>query len=307
MTTPADRILVIGESLIDRVSSGDTEAEHVGGSPANVALGLGRLGYAVTLLTQFGSDRRGTLIRGHLEGDVELVQGGDPDTPTSTALVTMAGQGIPSYEFDLAWDVAFPDTSTPSVVHTGSLGAYLEPGRSEALRIIHHHVESATVTFDPNLRPLIMDRDIAAVRVDDLVALANVVKVSDEDLAWLHPGIAPETIAARWIEAGVHLVALTRGSNGAEAWTSEAHASVSAQSVQVVDTVGAGDSFMSGLIDALCTLNTVGSDRTSELKDLSGRQLETVLAHATTAAGITVGHAGAHPPTRAELGWCGGQ
>lgn len=307
MTTPADRLLVIGESLIDRVSSGETEVEHVGGSPANVALGLGRLGYPVTLLTQFGSDRRGTLIRERLEEDVELVQGGAQDTPTSTALVTMGKHGIPSYVFALTWDVTFPDTTTPSVVHTGSLGAYLEPGQSEVVRIIRQHSSSATVTFDPNLRPLIMDRDVATVRVNDLVELANVVKVSDEDLAWLHPGIAPETIAARWIEAGVDLVALTRGSKGAEAWTSEAHASVSARSVQVVDTVGAGDAFMSGLIDALCTRHAVGPDRTAELSDLDEKQLHSILTHATSAGGFTVGHAGAHPPTRAELGWCGDQ
>lgn len=305
MTSTSDRILVIGESLIDRVSSADAEVEHVGGSPANVALGLGRLGYPVTLLTQFGSDRRGTLIREHLQGDVGLVQGGDPSIPTSTALVTMDGQGIPSYVFDLAWDVDFPEIASPSVVHTGSLGAYLEPGRSEVVRIIRQHASNATVTFDPNLRPLIMDRDTAAARVHNLVELANVVKVSDEDLAWLHPGIAPESIAAGWVEAGVELVALTRGSKGAEAWSSRAYARVSARSVNVVDTVGAGDAFMSGLIDALCTINAVGPDRTSELKNLSEKQLHAILAHATSAAGIAVAHAGAHPPTRTELGWCG--
>ena len=305
MTAPVARILVIGESLIDRVSKGGSEVEHVGGSPANVALGLGRLGHPVTLLTQFGSDRRGRLIREHLRGDVELVQGGHPDTPTSTALVTMDDKGIPSYVFELAWGVAFPDIADPRIVHTGSLGAYLEPGRDEVTRLLRHYASRATVTFDPNLRPLIMDRATARSRVEDLVEFADVIKVSDEDLAWLHPGVAPEAIAAQWLAEGVELVALTRGADGAEIWNSRSHARVSANSVDVVDTVGAGDAFMSGLIDALCTLNAVGPDRTCELKALDKRQLHAILSHASTSAGIAVGHAGAHPPTRAELGWCG--
>lgn len=292
MTLALDHILVLGESLIDRVSNGATEVEHVGGSPANVALGLGRLGYPVTLLTQFGSDRRGRLIKDHLDATVDLVQGGSHHTPTSTALVTMDEEGIPRYEFDLAWDVSFPDTASPSIVHTGSLGAYLEPGRNEVLRIIRQHANAATITLDPNLRPLIMDRVTAASHIEGLVEYANVIKVSDEDLAWLHPTRAPEDIAAEWLASGVDLVALTRGAKGADVWNSRGHASVTATSVRVVDTVGAGDAFMAGMIDALCTLKAVGPHRTSELHTLDERQLHAILAHATAAAGIAVSHAG---------------
>lgn len=304
MTTTAAPILVLGESLIDRVATDGTETEHVGGSPANVALGLGRLDYPVTLLTQFGSDTRGHDIRQHLQGDVTLVQGGPPDAPTSTALVTVDSEGIPRYQFDLNWDVAFPETAPPTVVHTGSLGAYLEPGHREVARIVGQHAERATVTFDPNLRPLIMDRAAAQSRVDEFAALADVIKVSDEDLAWLYPGAKPEAIVAEWLASGTKLVALTRGAQGSDAWASNAHAAVAASEVEVVDTVGAGDAFMSALIDALCTLKAAGSQRDIQLTDLDAQQLRAILQHSTTAAGIAVQHAGAHPPTRAELGWC---
>lgn len=304
MTSTSDHILVVGESLIDRIAEKTSEIEHVGGSPANVALGLGRLGYPVTLLTQFGSDRRGDLIRQHLGDTVELVQGGPTDSPTSSALVTVDSDGVPSYLFDLNWDVAFADTPSPAVIHTGSLGAYLEPGCHEVVRLVRRHAHHSTVTLDPNLRPLIMDRATAVVRVAELVGLADVIKMSDEDLAWLYPGTDPGAIVAEWLATGAALVALTRGSRGAEAWTSRIHVSVRAASVEVVDTVGAGDAFMAGLIDALCTSGSVGPNRATRLSEINERNLRAILVHAGSAAGIAVGHAGAHPPTRDELGWC---
>lgn len=306
MTTVADSILVLGESLIDRVTTGGMETEHVGGSPANVAIGLARLNYSVTLFTQFGSDRRGREIQRHLQRsiDLDVVQGGSPETPTSTALVTMNERGVPHYTFDLNWEVRFPEIANPSVVHTGSLGAYLEPGYREVARIVEHHAGDATVTFDPNLRPLIMDRSTARSRVDEFTSLADVVKVSDEDLAWLYPGTPSESIIAEWLNSGVKLVALTRGAYGADVWTSCAHTSVPARDVDVADTVGAGDAFMAGLIDALCTLRAVGPSRDTELTDLTTQQLHSVLTHSTVAAAIAVQHSGAHAPTRTELGWC---
>ncbi|HRN28333.1 MAG TPA: carbohydrate kinase [Terrimesophilobacter sp.] len=303
MSTISDHILVIGESLIDRVASGGPEVEHVGGSPANVAHGLGRLGYPVTLLTQFGADRRGRMIEEHLRDSVDIVQGGYPDTPTSSALVTVDADGIPSYVFDLTWDVSFPDAISPALVHTGSLGAYLEPGCHEVVRIIRNHARDATITLDPNLRPHIMERDTAASRLDGFVPMADVIKVSSEDLAWLHPGTNPEVIVHQWLSAGVKLVVLTRGAKGAEAWTADAHSAVPASRVQVVDTVGAGDVFMAGLIDALCTLTPTEQGRLANPADLDPDQLHVVLSHAARAAGIAVTHAGAHPPTRDELGW----
>jgi len=303
MTATTTRMLVLGESLIDRVSADGSISEHVGGSPANVALGLGRLGYPVTLLTRFGSDRSGDLIQAHLQDEVEIVQGGMPDTPTSTARVTLDTEGVPDYVFDLNWQVTFDHLSSPDVVHTGSLGAYLEPGHHEVARIVREHAGRATVTFDPNLRPLIMDRETAAARLHEFAALADVIKVSEEDLAWLHPEHPADYPVAQWLESGVKLVVLTRGERGAEAWTLGAHASVPPGSVPVVDTVGAGDAFMAGLIDALHFLDVLGPDSAAELTDLDEHNLRDVLAHANTAAGCAVAHAGAHPPTRAELGW----
>ncbi|WP_149202281.1 carbohydrate kinase family protein [Actinotalea subterranea] len=302
------RALVIGEALIDVVRRADgTGGEHVGGSPANVALGLGRLGRKVDLLTWFGPDTHGDLVRRHLEASgVTIVAGSDTAERTSVATATLDADGVASYDFDLAWHVPERWTSPavpPLVVHTGSIAAVLTPGGPDVARILEAHRESATLTYDPNLRPSLMP-PAAETRpvVEHLVALSDVVKVSDEDLAWLEPGTDPLEVARRWSTAGPAVVIVTRGGEGATAFTAEGgRLDVAAPRVAVADTVGAGDSFMGGLIDGLWSAHLLGADRRAALRAADDVTLRSVLTRCTQIAAITVSRAGANPPTAAEL------
>ncbi len=298
-------IAVIGEALIDVVIDDDgTEHEYVGGSPANVALGLGRLGYPVTLYTQFGADAHGRLIERRMaQSGVDVIQGGDRNILTSRATVTLDTAQVPHYDFQINWDAHF-DVATPQVLHTGSLGAYLEPGAHEVDRILHELDGRTTITLDPNLRPSLMTADQAKSRLERLVGFSTVIKVSDEDLAWLYPGVAPDDILAEWRTLGAAFTVLTRGAQGASAWSSHANAEVPGILTAVVDTVGAGDAFMAALLDAVCTLDLVQGAHRSALASLDDATIATILNHANRAASIAVSRAGAQPPLRDELGVC---
>ncbi len=309
MSTPVqDRALVVGEALVDAVRRPDgSRDEFPGGSPANVALGLGRLGRRVDLLTWIAPDASGDLVRRHLQRSHVTVLRGDrtpPTTPVATAHLDEAG--VATYEFDLTWDL--PSTwdegdDDPLVVHTGSIGAVLAPGGAQVERLLTARRPRSTVTYDPNLRPALMG-DPAHVRptVERLVALADVVKVSDEDLAWLLPGVAPAEIAEQWARSGPALVVVTHGGEGAFACTSAgARTSVPAPAVTVADTVGAGDSFMAGLIDGLWSSGLLGGDRRTALHAVDVETVERVLARCARIAAITVSRHGANPPSLAEL------
>ncbi|GIG19604.1 fructokinase [Cellulomonas chitinilytica] len=302
------RALVVGEALIDVVKRFDgSRGEHPGGSPANVALGLGRLGRHADLLTWLGSDVEGDAIRRHLEASGVHVLTGNRSaarTPTATALVDATGTA--TYEFDLEWDL--PETwdeepGDPLVVHTGSIAAVLQPGGAAVARLLARRRPTSTITYDPNLRPVLMGSPAHALPVvDALVRLSDVVKVSDEDLAWLHPGVAPAEIAEEWSRSGPALVVVTHGGDGAFASTSSgARMHVPAQQVQVADTVGAGDSFMGGLIDGLWSAGLLGADRREALADVDTATVEQVLNRCVRIAAITVSRPGANPPTSTEL------
>ena len=303
-----ERALVIGEALIDVVVHADgTHDEHPGGSPANVALGLGRLGRRTELLTWLGKDARGALVRRHLEDSGVRVLTGDRHaarTPVATA--RLDDEGVATYEFDLEWDLPTSwdgDDAAPLVVHTGSIAAVLEPGATRVARELTQGRATSTLTYDPNLRPALMGSPERASRyIEAMVAVADVVKVSDEDLAWLHPGVAPAEIAEEWSRRGPALVVVTHGGQGAFASTAAgARVQVPAPRVTVADTVGAGDSFMSGLIDGLWSAGLLGAARRDALHDVSGETVEALLTRCARIAAITVSRAGANPPRADEL------
>lgn len=302
------RVLVIGEALVDVVHGRDgTVTEHVGGSPANVALGLGRLGRGADLLTWFGRDARGRRIAEHLAASgAAIVPGSDGAERTSVAVAHLADDGGATYEFDLTWRIPEAWTSPPAApiaVHTGSIAAVLEPGAPDVARILAAHRESATLTYDPNLRPSLMPPpERTRPVVEQVVAMADVVKVSDEDLAWLAPG-DPMGLAEEWAAAGPALVVVTRGGDGAMAWTSAGvHVAVASRPVTVADTVGAGDSFMAGLIDGLWRAGLLGPDARAALRAVDESTLRAVLDRCAIIAAITVSRPGANPPTAAEVG-----
>jgi fructokinase len=294
------RGLVIGESLIDIVESD----EHVGGSPLNVAVGLGRLGREVDFLTYIADDAYGRRITEYLNAaGVQLVSESRTAERTATARSTIAEDGSADYVFDLDWQLSgTPPVAPPLFVHTGSIAAVQDPGCLAVAALIDTYRVSATVTFDPNVRPsLIADRDLARERIEHLVERSDIVKVSEEDLRWIDPDRPPERIAQTWLALGPAIVAVTMADRGAAAVCAAGVARVPARPVQVVDTVGAGDAFMVGLIDALWASDLLGAQRRAELAALDLDALTAALEAAGTAAALTVGRAGADLPDRAAL------
>ena len=309
--SPAPRpTLVIGESLVDIVVGEDgSREEHVGGSPLNVAVGLARLDHVVTLATHFGRDDRGAQIGAHLaDAGVLLTPGSDcaADTPTATA--TLDAQGGATYSFDISWRMP----EVPDVLghlHTGSIGALLRPGGVDVLSVMAGAERTHTVSYDPNVRPaLIPDREVAIDEIERRIAVSDVVKASDEDLEWIagHP-LDDQEIADRlrsWRDLGPVLAVCTLGPRGAiAALPSGRIITVPGRPVDVVDTVGAGDSFMSGLLSGLSDAGLLGcADAKNRLQRARGRVLSAAIERGVNASAITVTRAGAQPPSRTDLG-----
>lgn len=299
--------LVIGECVADVVRTpGSPDVTHPGGSPANVAYGLARLGRRARLLTQLGQDAAGGLIREHLESaGVEVLTDGRPGLATPTAVVTLDALGAASYDFAVDWTlrpVELP-ADGPRHVHLGSIGAVAAPGAAAAQGVAEGLRAVASVSYDPNVRPALMgERAAALAAVERCVALSDVVKASDEDLAWLYPGERPGEVARRWLGLGPAVVLVTRGAEGADAFTAAGRVPGAPVAVEVADTVGAGDAFMAAALDALHALGLTGAAARPLLAArLDGPALARVLRRACAAAALTVSRAGARPPDAAEL------
>jgi fructokinase len=284
------RTLVLGEALIDVVRSPDgAVAEHPGGSPANVALGLARLGHPVSLRTSIGSDDRGALIAAHLEPEgVELAAGSRTDGPTSVAEATIDATGAATYRFELGWEVAPPvSVDGATHLHTGSIAASA----------------GATVSYDPNARPSLMGQpqDVRA-KIEQIIGLSDVVKASDEDVHWLYDGAAIPEVMRLWGRLGPTVVVVTRGGEGAVVAVNGVVVSMAAPTVTVADTVGAGDSFMAGLISGLLDAGLLGgTDARVALRAAGMNQVRPAVERALACAAVTVSRAGANPPRRDEI------
>ncbi|ORB71693.1 carbohydrate kinase family protein [Mycobacterium scrofulaceum] len=294
------RGLVIGESLIDIVGG----TEHVGGSPLNVAVGLGRLGRDVDFLTHVANDPYGHRIAEYVKSaGAQLVPGSTSASRTPSAVATLTADGSARYVFDLDWRLSgTPEVPPPLFVHTGSIAAVLEPGCLAVAALIDTYRASATVSFDPNVRPsLIGNRESAVARIEHLVRHSDLVKVSDEDLRWIDPDHEPESTARSWLASGPAIVVVTMGARGALALCSAGEARVAARPVRVVDTVGAGDAFTVALLDALWGMRLLGAGRRAALRSIPIEVLAKALEAAGLASALTVGRAGADLPDRAEL------
>jgi fructokinase len=300
---PDRRVLVVGEALTDVVTAaGGNHREHPGGSPANVAVTLGRLGRRPRFATSIGHDQRGRRLRDWLEeSGVELAPGSVGSGPTSVAASRLRPDGAAEYEFALSWEPRLPRVGEATVVHVGSVATLLEPGAGDVLRLVEEARATATVTYDPNLRPSICaDRTAVRRRVERLVELADVVKASDEDLAWLYPDEAFDDVLGRWARGGGVVVG-TRGPHGARLYTGTVELEVPGRPVDVVDTIGAGDAFMGGLIHGVLTGGLDGADRRTLLSTADTAALEEIITFAVTIAAATVARPGANPPWSAEL------
>ena len=287
-------VLVVGEALVDIVETAVASSEHVGGSPANVALGLGRRGVPVALLTQIARDSRGLVIVEYLSASgVEVLPESMTASATSTARAVIGTDGQAEYDFDIAWE-AFPAPVdlAPRVVHTGSIAAFLAPGAASVVGLLRS-ADAAVVTFDPNIRPALVGDRAEALRAYEVVAgLADVVKMSDQDAEWLHPGKSIDGVIDAVLALGPSLVAITLGSDGAVVASADHRVTIPAVSVAAVDTIGAGDTFMASLIHSVLKRGTAGLDAA----DLTGIGLA-----AAGAAAITVSRAGADLPWAGEL------
>ncbi len=285
------RVLVVGEALIDIVNG----AEIVGGSPANVALGLGRLGVDVDLLTAIGADERGERIRQHLEASrVSVLAESVCLGRTSTARATVDSDGSARYDFDIEWRLPTSAADGHDIIHVGSIACFLEPGGSDvAERARLATASGKRVTFDPNIRPALLKGVDARKRAEEVMKVASAVKLSDEDAAYLYPDHPLDAVIDQVLSLGPQIVAVTEGGAGAVIAVPERRVRVTAPVVRVVDTVGAGDTFMACLVASLAGLD----DWT-----FTGRALDGLLARCVQAAAITVTRPGADLPWREELG-----
>ncbi|MDO5670125.1 MAG: carbohydrate kinase [Corynebacterium sp.] len=292
------RVVVVGEGLIDVVNG----RPHVGGSPLNVAVGAARLGCEAVYLGRTGLDEYGDMVARHLRSNGVIAPMPPDDNPTSVATATLGADGSATYDIQLHWDM--PDLGTAlqkslvgaRLLHTGSIATVHEPGAGQVLEAVAAARDrGALVTFDPNCRPSINpDRHHGRRSAETFVALSTLVKVSEEDLRWLYPDADLEEAAASWLRLGPSLVVVTLGGQGALALTPAGTVRTPAMHTQVVDTVGAGDSFMASL---LAQIASQGHHPSS----LDMVHIERLLHRAACAAAITVSRAGANPPTLAEL------
>ncbi len=304
-------VLVIGESITDIVVRDGVSVEHPGGSPLNVSFGVSRLGIATTFLTRLGDDPAGLALEQHLvAAGVQVVPEPLSGVRSATAQATIDDTGSASYLFDIDWRLPTISLAQPSIrgdtatlVHFGSIGAFLEPGASEVEGLIATAALRSLVTYDPNIRPqLIGSRNSARARIESHLRLSDVVKASDEDIEWLYPGAKPREIAQTWLELGPSVVVITRGSEGSFALGRGGVSSeLPSRKVTLVDTIGAGDSFMAGLIFGLVNLKAAHSDSGRRVPEFTNDDLATLLSIATDCGAITVSRAGAMPPTYDEL------
>lgn len=303
--------VICGEALYDvytRPAEGDALPllARPGGSPFNVAIGLARLGTRAGLLAGLSRDPMGEHLRAILQRE-----GVAPDylvardERTTLALVALDPEGVARYAFygDGCADRSLVEADLPPLqpwvtgLHFGSYTLVAEPTASTLLALARRERGARLISLDPNVRPTVEpDMDRWRERVDAMAGLADVIKVSDEDLSLLHPDRTHEAIAAHWLAQGAGLVVVTLGSEGAVGFgPGGVSAQVPARLVRNADTVGAGDSFQAALLNRLPdrdTLRTIAA---------SAAEIEALLRYAGTAAAITCSRPGADPPTRAEL------
>lgn len=288
-------VLVVGEALMDVVTSSHGTVEHPGGSPANVAYGLGRLGVTTGLFTAIAPDARGDAIENHLRSaGVILLPGSKSLARTATATATLEKDGSAKYDFDLLWDLS-PTAPTyfPKILHTGSIASFLMPGAGAVKSLLEHAHQRCMITYDPNIRPSLLGSQAEAKAIfEELVPLTDVVKLSDEDARWLYPRKSLDETAAQILGLGTRLTVITQGVRGSQFTTSAVSISIPAVKSEVADTIGAGDSYMSALILGFLTRATDG---------FAPAVMEQLGNTAAAAAAITVRRRGATPPTLEEL------
>lgn len=303
-------ILVTGEALVDLIPIGATTFEAVlGGSPFNTAIGLGRLAVPAGYAGRISTDAMGEALAERLaDSHVDLSYVARTPSPSPLAFVTRGTAatgarysfylGSTAYDGPSALPAQWPEDVAH--LHIGSFAATDGAAGEAALAGLERARTKSTASYDPNIRPHVTPDQAATLKaVEPRVRLSTVVKVSEEDLDWLYPDRDPNASAAAWATQGPRLVVLTRGGTGSTAFFGRHSFSVPAPTITVVDTVGAGDSFMSGLLAAMHEDGAIGRDAESlAYTDVNVRKW---VDYATTASAITCTRKGANPPTREEV------
>jgi fructokinase len=302
-------IVVAGEALIDIVSSDDDPLRlraHPGGGPFNVARTVGGLGRPVRYLGSLSTDAFGDLLRSELErSGVSLAGVVATDRPTTIAVATLDAHGAATYVFHTDGTAAPALTSRAALsavpaditaLHVGTLGLVFEPTAEALEAVVMAVADDALVLVDPNCRPTaITDAAAYRARMARIVARADVVKVSDEDLAFLSPGEAPLQAARAMAASGPSAVLVTRGAKGTLVVREGDEATIPVPHAAVVDSVGAGDAF-GGSFLAWWHAHGLGSQALR-----TGEALQDATAFATKVAALSVQRAGASPPSLADL------
>ena len=305
--------MVCGEALMDVFAVGETPSgvaldARIGGSPFNAAVGLARLAQPVAFFAAISNGFLGErLMRALAAEGVDTTAVQRPDAPTTLGLVGLDARGVPSYSLygsgaadrELRADALGAVPAGIRAIHLGSYATVVEPIASTLRLLVEERRQTTLIAYDPNIR-LNVEPDLERWRgmVHWMQSRAHLLKISDEDLGLLWPGLTPEAFAAETLAQGVRLVVVTRGAEGALGWTAGARASVPTPPVQVIDTVGAGDTFQAALLTWLAEQGALDADA---LGALSGAALEQALGFAARAAAITCSRRGADMPRRAEL------
>ncbi|MEF7616542.1 carbohydrate kinase [Aquincola sp. MAHUQ-54] len=305
--------VVCGEALFDVFAAGETPTgltldARIGGSPFNVAVGLARLGQPVGFFggvsTGFLGER---LMRALQEEGVDTRCTPRSAARTTLSLVGIDAQGVPSYSFygdhaadrDVAAEALARVPPEARAFHVGSYATVVEPVASVQRALIEREHGRSLISFDPNIR-LNVEPDLGRwhALLDWMLPRTHLLKVSDEDLRLLFPGVAPAELAAQWLARGVALVVVTRGGEGAQGWTAAGTAQAHPVRVDVVDTVGAGDTFQAALLTWLAEQGGLAPEA---LRAQPPAALAAALAFAARAAAITCSRRGADLPRRSEL------
>lgn len=309
--------LVCGEALFDVFINGNAAAgsdalkleAHPGGSPFNVAIGLARLGQPVSFLAGVSRDMLGERLVAKLRSEgVDTATVQRLPAPTTLGLVGLDAQGVPAYAFygdgaaDRQLDIAALAQLDPAIraIHLGSYASVVEPVADALEALARRECGQRLIAYDPNVR-LNVEPSLVRwhARVDTLSTLAHLIKISDEDVRLLYDALPPEAFARRMLARGARLVVVTRGADGAIAWTARSSAQVPGVAVDMQDTVGAGDTFQAAMLAWLADCGRLSPEA---LETLGADELAGMLGYAARAAAITCSRRGADLPRKAEVG-----
>jgi fructokinase len=299
----SNQVWVCGEVLIDLIPDGTERKAVVGGGPANTAKALAKLGIDAQFIDGISTDKYGQMALKQLHKDGVLLDFVKfSDKPTCLAIVSLNKQGGASYEFVIEGTATFgfsatwlpdPVANKPSLLHIGTLVTAIEPAASVLFEWAKQVAKVSPIVFDPNIRPAVMsDRAEYVKQVERWVSISSSVKVSDDDIYWLYPGVELDLVANKWLAMGPELVVVTFGDKGLTGYRKDEKVAVDAKKVVVADTVGAGDTVGAILVEAIIE---------DGLDKLTGDRLSVMLDRAAKAAAITVSRTGALPPSKDEI------